>query len=73
MTVNAATDADEDDDSATITHSVSGYGTVTTAPDVAVTVLETDPIAVTASFGMAARTLLMKATTRPRRTLSKMR
>ena len=57
VTVNAATDTDEDEDSATITHSVSGYGTVTTADDVAVTVTEADPVAVTASFGMATYTV----------------
>ena len=57
VTVNAATDADEDEDSATITHSVSGHGTVTTAADVDVTVLEDDPVEVTASFEMAAYTV----------------
>ena len=57
VTVNAATDTDENQDSATITHSVSGYGTVTTAADVDVTVLEADPVAVTASFEMAAYTV----------------
>ena len=57
VTVNAATDADEDEDSATITHTVSGYGAVTAAADVDVTVLEADPVAVTASFGMATYTV----------------
>ena len=57
VTVTAATDTDEDEDSATITHSVSGYGTVTTTDDVPVTVLEANPVAVTASFGMAAYTV----------------
>ncbi len=40
VTVNAASDSDDDEDSATITHTVSGYGSVTTADDVAVTVTE---------------------------------
>ena len=40
VTVNAASDTDDDEDSATITHTVSGYGSVTTADDVAVTVTE---------------------------------
>ena len=38
VTVSAASDTDED--SATVTHTVSGYGSVTTADDVAVTVTE---------------------------------
>ena len=54
VTVTAAIDTDEDEDSATITHSVSGYGAVTVADDVAVTVLEADPVDVTVSFEMAA-------------------
>ena len=40
MTVSAASDTDDDEDSATVTHTVSGYGSVTTADDVAVTVTE---------------------------------
>ena len=49
VTVTAAVDADPDDDSATVTHTVSGYGAVTTADDVAVTV-EEEVVPLTVSF-----------------------
>ena len=44
VTVSAIQDADMDDDTATVTHTVSGYGTVVTAASVTVTVSE-DPTA----------------------------
>ncbi|MCY4530593.1 MAG: hypothetical protein OXD46_16395, partial [Chloroflexi bacterium] len=49
VTVNAAADTDEDEDSATITHTVSGYGSVT-ADDVMVTVTEDSPVDVSVTF-----------------------
>ena len=49
VTVNAAADTDEDEDSATITHTVSGYGSVT-ADDVMVTVTEDSPVDVLVTF-----------------------
>ena len=47
--VTVTTDRDEDarNDTVTLTHSVSGYGTVTTAGDVAVTVVERDDEGIT--------------------------
>ncbi len=53
VTVSAAEDADALDETATITHTVSGYGTVTKADDVAVTVKDNEP-AVTVFFESAA-------------------
>ena len=52
VTVRAAEDDDAEDDTATVTHTVSGYGTVTTADSVSVTVTDNEP-AVTVSFGAA--------------------
>ncbi len=49
VTVNATADTDSVEDSATITHAVSGYGSVT-AEDVAVTVTEESLIDVSVSF-----------------------
>ena len=54
VTVNAAADADSVEDSATITHTVSGYGSVTTADDVAVMVTEESLIDVSVNFEKAA-------------------
>jgi len=42
VTVNAAEDGDSDNDSAMLTHAVSGYGSITTAAAVAVTVTDND-------------------------------
>ncbi len=53
VTVNAAADTDSVEDSATITHTVSGYGSVT-AEDVAVTVTEESLVEVSVSFEQAA-------------------
>ena len=50
VTVSAVADSDEDDDSATITHTVSGYGSVTTADDVAVTVTENNLVNVQINY-----------------------
>ena len=52
VTVSAAEDADADDGTATIEHTVSGYGSVTSAEDVDVTVTDNEP-AVVVSFGQA--------------------
>ena len=52
VTVRAAEDADAADETATVTHTVSGYGTVTTADSVTVTVTDNEP-AVEVSFGQA--------------------
>ena len=49
VTVRAAEDADADDDTAAVTHTVSGYGTVLTAPEVSVTVTDNDTPGVTVS------------------------
>ena len=54
VTVTVAQDDDAADETATITHAVSGYGTVATADDVAVTVEDDAPDALTVSFGAAA-------------------
>ena len=45
FTVRGVEDEDKDEDSAMITHEVSGYGSMTTAESVAVTVTEDDPAA----------------------------
>ena len=47
VTVRAAEDGDASDDTATVTHTVSGYGTVSTAPEVSVTVTDNDTRRVT--------------------------
>ena len=47
VTVRAAEDADADDDTAAVTHTVSGYGTVSTAPEVSVNVTDNDTRGVT--------------------------
>ena len=49
VTVRAAEDADADDDTAAVTHTVSGYGTVSTAPEVSVNVTDNDTRGVTVS------------------------
>ena len=49
MTVGAAEDDDAVDDSATLSHAVAGYGSVTTAASVAVSVTEDDTAGVTVS------------------------
>ena len=49
VTVRAAEDADADDDTAAVTHTVSGYGTVSTAPEVNVNVTDNDTRGVTVS------------------------
>ena len=51
--VSAAEDADADDETATIEHTVSGYDAVTSAEDVDVTVTDNEP-AVVVTFGQAA-------------------
>ena len=51
--VSAAEDADADDETAAIEHTVSGYDTVTSAEDVDVTVTDNEP-AVVVTFGQAA-------------------
>ena len=51
--VSAAEDADADDETATLEHTVSGYGAVTSAEDVDVTVTDNEP-AVVVTFGQAA-------------------
>ena len=51
--VSAAEDADADDETAAIEHTVSGYDTVTNAEDVDVTVTDNEP-AVVVTFGQAA-------------------
>ena len=50
VTVSAAQDDDNVDDSATVTHSVSGYGSVTTAADVSVSVRDDEAPSVEVSF-----------------------
>ena len=47
VTVRAAVDDDAADETATVTHTVSGYGTVTAAPDVTVAVTDNDRRGVT--------------------------
>ena len=47
VTVRAAEDDDASDDTATVTHTVSGYGTVSTVPEVSVTVRDNDTRGVT--------------------------
>ena len=54
VTVSAAQDGDAADETATITHTVSGYGTVTTADEVAVTVEDDAPGSLTVTFDAAA-------------------
>ncbi len=49
VTVTTTEDADGNDDSATVTHAVNGYGSVTTAPAVPVTVTDNDPTGITIS------------------------
>ena len=61
VTVRAAEDGDAEDDTATVTHTVSGYGTVTTADSVSVTVTDNEP-AVELSFGLAAYSVAEGAT-----------
>ena len=56
VTVRAAEDGDAEDDTATVTHTVSGYGTVTTADSVTVSVTDNEP-AVEVSFGQATYTV----------------
>ena len=56
VTVRAAEDGDADDDTATVTHTVSGYGTVTTADSVTVSVTDNEP-AVEVSFGASTYTV----------------
>ena len=53
VTVTAAQDDNGDDETATITHTVTGYGTVTTADDVTVTVADDAPDSLTVSFEQA--------------------
>ena len=55
VTVRAAEDDDAEDETATVTHTVSGYGTVTTADSVSVSVTDNEP-AVTVSFGQTTYT-----------------
>ena len=50
VTVSAAQDGNAADETATITHTVSGYGTMTTADDVAVTVADDAPGSLTVNF-----------------------
>ena len=56
VTVRAAEDGDAEDDTATVTHTVSGYGTVTTADSVTVSVTDNEP-AVEVSFGQTTYTV----------------
>ena len=49
VTVSAAEDADAVDDTATLTHSVSGYGSVSSAASVMVSVDDDDPAGITVS------------------------
>ncbi len=53
ITVTAADDGDTTDDMATISHAVSGYGSVTTADPVVVTVTDDDAAASVPDFGTA--------------------
>ena len=53
VTVSAAEDADADDETAKLEHTVSGYDAVTSAEDVDVTVTDNEP-AVVVTFGQAA-------------------
>ena len=57
VTVSAAHDGDDQDETATVKHTVSGYGTVTSAADVAVSVEDDAPETVTVSFEQAAYTM----------------
>ena len=57
VTVRAAQDGDDQDETATVKHAVSGYGAVTSAADVAVTVKDDAPETLTVSFGQAAYTM----------------
>ena len=57
VTVRAAEDGDAEDDTATVTHTVSGYGTVTTADSVTVSVTDNEP-AVEVSFGASTYTVV---------------
>ena len=57
VTVSAAQDSDDQDETATVKHTVSGYGAVTSAADVAVSVQDDAPETVTVSFGQAAYTM----------------
>ena len=57
VTVSAAQDDDDQDETATVKHTVSGYGSVTTAADVAVSVEDDAPETVTVSFEQAAYTM----------------
>ena len=56
VTVGAAEDGDAADETATITHTVTGYGTVTTADAVTVTVQDDAPGALTVNFGESSYT-----------------
>ena len=49
VTVRASEDADADDDTAAVTHTVNGYGTVSTAPEVSVNVTDNVTRGVTVS------------------------
>ena len=51
VTVSAAQDDNAGDETATITHTVAGYGTVTTADDVTVAVADDAPDSLAVSFG----------------------
>ena len=57
VTVSAAQDDDDQDEAATVKHTVSGYGAVTSAADVDVSVLDDAPETVTVSFEQAAYTM----------------
>ena len=57
VTVSAAQDGDDQDEAATVKHAVSGYGAVTSAADVAVSVQDDAPETVTVSFEQAAYTM----------------
>ena len=57
VTVSAAQDDNAGDETATITHTVAGYGTVTTADDVTVAVADDAPDSLAVSFGQDSYTV----------------
>ena len=63
VTVSASQDDNGDNETATVTHTVAGYGTVTTADAVTVTVQDDAPGALTVSFEESSHTVAEGATT----------
>ena len=66
VTVSAAQDDNAGDETATITHTVAGYGTVTTADDVTVAVADDAPDSLAVSFGQDTYTWTREAPSRSR-------